>query len=249
MMKHHLILLTASALAVASTLSAEWHYGVGSGIARLDVEGDIGLTTKGGTPLDLPVDLDPDDVSDLMKTAAGLSGYATNGEWTFIGSFSYLDLEGGGSRGPASADIEFEMLSFEALASYTFYKENGITLAGHGGLRYTSHDLDSDITILAATSTRSIDESWVDAIVGLTVDWQFAEEWAWRNRIDAGFGGSEGMFFAQTGLDWMFREHWSTGIFANIRKVDFEERDTGDLDYYSYDVDEVSFGISLAYHW
>jgi hypothetical protein len=248
-MKLQYIALALASLTLVASLSAEWRFGFGTGISGLDVDGDIGLTTKGGTPLDLPVELAPDDVSDLMKSAAGLSGYAKNGDWTFIGAFGYLDLEGDGSRGVASMDLEFEMLSMEALASYTFYKGDGITLGGHGGLRYTSHEINSDITIGALNSKRTIDESWVDAIVGLTADWQFAEEWAWRNRIDFGFGGSEGMFLAQTGIDWMFAQNWSTGVFVNIRQVDFEEGNVGDLDYYSYDVDEVTFGISLAYHW
>lgn len=249
-MKNHYSSFLIGAALLTSSASAEWQYGVGTGLYQLNIDGDIGFTTMGGTPVESSVELDPEDISDLMTSAFGLEGYASNGKWMLTGGFSYLELEGDGSRGPVAMSLDFETVTASAMVGYLFYMDHGLSVRGHGGLRYTSHHFDSDITLTPGpTSSRSIDEDWVDAIIGLTAVWQFAEEWFWRNQAVAGFGGSEGMFFAQTGIDWRFHKNWSTSLFANTRAVDYESGDVGDSDYYSYDADEFGWGLNVMFHW
>ncbi len=69
-------------LAMVSVASAEWHYGIGTGIRRLNAEGDVGVNTRLAGPVEFDLDLDPDDFSDLMETAFGLGGFASDGTWT-----------------------------------------------------------------------------------------------------------------------------------------------------------------------
>jgi hypothetical protein len=61
----------------------KWHFGLGTGLVRMNVEGDQGLNVALGNtgPVQFAVDLSPDDFQDLMQSAIGGGGYATDGKW------------------------------------------------------------------------------------------------------------------------------------------------------------------------
>jgi len=69
----------------SSSVYAEWHYGIGTGIFLLNVDGDQGFHIDTiDRSVEFAVDLKPDDVADLMESAFGFDGYATNGKWINI---------------------------------------------------------------------------------------------------------------------------------------------------------------------
>ncbi len=228
---------------------AEWHYGIGTGMLRMNIDGDQGFHTALAGSVTFPVDLDPDQVSDLVDTAFGFNGYATDGTWMVQYSFVNMELEGSASKGTASATLGFDVQGAEITLGYPVYKSSGATLGVLGGVRYTSHELSGRVTVGGSSVSRSIENDWTDALVGLTLTVPLADKWVWNNRADAGFGGSEGTYSANTGVTWRFYKGWSGTLFAKYTAVEFEEGTKGNTDWYLYDVDEFGPGLAILYNW
>jgi len=258
--KQWLVVLCVLFVAVGygTVASAEWHFGIGTGLFRLNIDGDMGFDTNLRGPIELDVDLDPDDISDLMESAFGLAGYATDGKWMIQYSLGQLKLEddpsttlsGGAS---VSSDLGFDLINGELTIGYPLFASDRVTFGVHGGVRYTDHELDADITVVDGGGTtdlsKDIDEDWTDAVIGLSADVRLAEKWTWNNRVNAGFGGSEGTYMASTGISWRLFEHWSTTLYGKYMAVEYENGDKGDSDWYLYDVDEFGVGLSILFHW
>jgi len=102
---------------------------------------------------------------------------------------------------------------------------------------------------LGVNRSKSIDESWTDILIGLSADVPFAEKWNWNIKADAGFGGSEGTYLASTGLTWRFYGGWSGTLFGKFVAVEYENASKGDPDWYLYDVDESTLGLTITYNW
>ena len=253
-----LVVLCVLAVAVAcgTVAKAEWHFGIGTGLFFHNFDGDLGFHTDAG-PVELEVDLDPDDVNDLMETAFGLAGYATDGTWMIGYSLGQLELEDDPSmtlpNGSLSSEINFEKISGELTVGYPLLKGDRITLGAHCGVRYTKHKWESDVTMVQGgqtiISSTDFDADWIDALVGLSADVSLAERWAWNNRFNAGFGGSEGTYQVMTGISWRFFEHWSATLYGKYTAVEYEGGQEGDFDWYLYDVDEFGGGLSVLFHW
>ena len=241
----------------SAVAKAEWNFGVGTGLFRLNVDGDIGFHTNLQGPVELDVDLDPDDIDDLMETAFGLAGYATDGTWMIQYSLSQLELEGDSrttlSDGSLYSDLNFEMMGGELTVGFPVAATDRITLRAHCGVRYTKHDWDSEVTVVEGGTTtrlnRDIDESWADILFGMSADVVLAEKWTWNSLVNAGFGGSEGTYLVSTGVSWRFFEHWSAALYGKYTAVEYENEEEGDPDWYLYDVDEFGAGLSVLFHW
>lgn len=259
--KQCFLLVTGLLLINLNTVSvyAEWHFGIGTGPMRLNSKGDQGFHTNLAGPVEFDVDLAPDDFSDLTSSAIGLGGYATDGKWRIQYSIGKLELEDDAGVTTANgssihAELGFDITAGELIIGYPIYQSDACTVLFHGGVRYTKHELDSDVTVtvtgLGTTRIkRDIDEDWTDAVVGFSADMPFAEKWTWSNRIDAGFGGSDGTYLVYTGLTWRFFEHWSGTLYGKYTAVDFEDGSKGDAGWYLYDVDEFGPGLNILYHW
>ena len=233
----------------SSTASAEWNYGIGTGLQRMNAKGDQGLNTQIAGPVTYDVDLDPDDFSDYTKSAFGFGGYATDKTWMIQYSFVNLELEGEESAGTTSAKIGFEITGGEVTVGYPVYRSPSLRLGVLGGVRYTKHELSAEINNGFSQINRSTDNDWTDALIGLTVGVPFAEKWAWNTRLDAGFGGSEGTYTGATNVTWKFHKNWSASLNAKYQSIEFENGSEGDSDWYLYDTDEFGWGASFLYHW
>jgi hypothetical protein len=255
-----LLLTLLSVLMVISFTSvsyAEWSYGLGTGLFRLNIDGDIGLDTIQGA-IQMDVDLDDDDISDLMESAFGLGGYATDGTWMIRFSFGHMALEGDGNGTlpngltTVNAELGFDVLGGEILVGYPVYQGSSFTVQLDGGVRYTKHEIDMDIVfagVINAYTNMDIDESWTDFLIGGTVTVPFTKEWIWNTSANAGFGGSEGTYMGYTGLTWYFYKNWSGTLYGKYTAVDFENGSKGDTDWYLYDVDEFGLGINILYNF
>jgi outer membrane protein OmpA-like peptidoglycan-associated protein len=248
----------AAILATALAARAEaddWITGIGTGAFGLNIEGDMGFGTNllGPLPVD-DLELSSSDLSDVTKSAAGLAGFSTNGRWTIFYGGAGMELEdedegttAGGT--PVSASFNFKALKAELAASYTFARTERSTWGFLFGANYTKHDYEAVLAVGANTATRDVENDWTDAIVGLTNAVHFSPKWAWSNRIDAGFGGSEGTYHARTGLEWDAGRPrgWIFSLYADYKKIEFENGSPGDADWYLYDVAEFGPGLGFAY--
>ena len=241
-------------MSLSGVAHADWSFGIGTGIFRLNAEGDMGFNTIAG-PVEQDVDLAPDDIDDLMETAFGFGGYATDGTWIIQYSFGLLELEDDPSvvlpsGATVSSKIGFDITGGEITVGYPIYRSTSLIVRLHAGARYTEHELDLDHTIDGTpVLSRDIDEDWTDALVGISLGVPLAEKWMWNSKFNAGFGGSEGTYFAQTGVTWRFLKHWSTTLYGKNTAVEYENGSRGDSDWYLYDVDEFGAGLSVLFNW
>jgi hypothetical protein len=231
-------------ISLTGVAHADWSFGIGTGIFLVNFDGDMGFDTAAG-PVELDVDLDADDVMDVMETAFGLGGYATDGKWMIQSSFGTLELEDDASVVLSSGDsvyskIGFDKTNAELTVGYPIYHDESLIVRLHAGARYTDHEIDRDLTINGTPAvSRDIDEDWTDALVGISVGVPLAEKWMWNNKFNAGFGGSEGTYFAQTGVTWRFLKHWSASLYGKYT----------DSDWYLVDWDEFGVGLGVLFNW
>jgi len=256
--KKHLKLWSVTLLSLvivmsfSSVSSAQWHYGIGTGIFGLNIDGDIGLGSSLG-PIIADVDLDASDTRDLMESAFGFGGYATDGAWMIMYSLGKLELEdtsktalpGGGS---AKMRANLEVTSAELTVGYAAYESPALKLFLDGGLRYTKHDYNFRLSGDFYQNT-DIDNDWTDFVIGATLQVPIVKNWSWNTRANAAFGGSEGTYLFNTGVAWRFTKSWSTTLYGKYTAVEYENGSKGDSDWYSYDADEFGLGIAFAYNW
>lgn len=242
----------------ASAAHAQWNFGIGTGISQMKVDGKQGYNTALAGPIKYDVKLDPEDFNDLMKSAIGFGGYATDGTWLVQYSYGKIELEGEESAlTPAgtttvSTKINFKTTGAEITLGYPVYKTSSLVTLVDVGVRYTKHEFDGRVAATGAITgqlNRNFDHNWTDAIVGATFNVPLARTWTWSTRLNAGFGGSEGTYFASTGVTWRFLKHWSLGLTGRYAAVEFENGSEGDSDWYLYDVDESALALNILFNW
>ena len=243
------LLCLAMVLGFNVAAHAKWNYGIGTGIFRLNVDGTQGFDTVIAGPVEFDVKLNASEVSDVIDTAFGFSGYATDGKWMIQYSFSNVEIEGSDTVGATTAKMDFDIQGAEITLGYPVYNASWGTLGVLGGVRYIEHDLTLNITSGGSSVSGNRTNDWTDALVGLTLGVPLAEKWVWNNRADAGFGGSEGTYSGYTGVTWRFYKGWSGTIYGKFTAVDFENSSKGNSDWYKYDVDEFGPGLAIFYNW
>lgn len=174
-----LLLLTAAPSAHAQ----EWRFGVGSGFTFTNIQGDQGYTLSGPGPIQYELDLDPEDVSDLMQSAFGFAGYATDGNWIVQYAFIQATLGGDGQANlPAEVgggyldyDLAFDMTQGKLTVGRTAYRSDNMkfSFTPYAGIRVMAHELSADLVItqqdVPTYIYRSRDYTWADAVVGFGI--------------------------------------------------------------------------------
>jgi hypothetical protein len=241
---------------VASVASAEWHYGIGTGLTALNVQGDVGLNVRPGGvgPVQFDVDLEPDDISDLMETAFGLGGYATDGTWMIKASSGFMELRDGTSKTlpngvRVDGELFFETTLAELSVGYSCHRSENIVVTPYIGARYMNHEVGADFTVAGNEHSRSVEYDWADARVGVAIDVPLCEKLVWGTSVEAGFGGSDGTYQGDTGVMWVISQHWATRLGFKYAAVDFENGEKGDDDWYLYDVEEFGSSLSVFFNW
>lgn len=228
-----------------------WRHGIGTGMQFMNMDGNIGLDTIFG-PVHLELDLDTSDVQDLIETAFGLGGFSSKGKWTLAYSGAYIELVGGdsgtGPMGtPASATVNLKVTAVEFSTAYRFAVTGKHAWSVLGGVRYTEHSYEADLTVGKGSSMTKFDNDWTDFLIGITHRVPFRKKLAWTNRLDGGFGGSEGTTHFNTALHWQVAKRFDLGFSADYRAIEFENASEGAPGWYLYDVDEFGFGLSFAF--
>lgn len=252
-------------LSFTSVTYAKWSHGLGTGIFRLNIEGNIGVNTTLAGPVTIKdIDLEPDDVSDLMKTAFGFAGYSTDGTWMIKYALATKELQGDETHTiPANsvlaaghtlnAELTFKSTDFEITLGYPVLKGSSINMSLDVGVHYRKHEIDSSLRIsgpaLNSTISRNIDESWADILFGTTITIPFTDKVIWNTSANAGLGESEATYMGLTGITWRFYKNWSSTLYGKYTVIEFERNNEDYSNWYLYDVDEFGTGLSFAYNW
>lgn len=248
---HHsaaLILALASSISGVAMAEApaagDWHYSIGTGITSFSLDGDLGFATPAGG-LIREIDLDNDETSDLVDSAIGANASASNGRWDVLLSYGTMTLEDGNS----ALEAEWDRTAAEFAVVYNFAQLCNSKLGILAGVRYSEHEW----TITSPTGAFpevEPEDDWTDGIIGLSHVMQIGEHWAWRNRVDAGFGDTEEAYFGSTALVWQPFDNWQFNLNAKYLSTDFgDDEDINDADFYLYDVDETAFGLGVNFVW
>jgi len=254
--KMALMVVLCCLLGVSSAGAQEWHFGIGTGLVRLNAKGDEGLNVGQFGPALFDVDLDPDDFSDVMESAIGFGGYITNGKLMIQYFFAQLKL-GDDPSGTlqsgetASAEWSYDITGGGLTAGYTVYQGGRLAVQPYVGFRYIKHELGVDLTVATAPPTdisSSIDPNWTDVLVGAALDVALSSKLNWSTSFDAGFGGSNGTYSFTTGISWRFWKYMSIGPNFSFVAIDYENGEIGDSDWYLYDVNEFGVGASFLIH-
>jgi hypothetical protein len=251
-----LVFALVALVAMQGVQAGDWKHGVGTGFFALNLDGDLGLDTTQG-PVIADIDLDNGDVWDRMESAFGFSAFSAKGKWRIIYGAGFLELEGDGSGftrplpEPVSVKPNVKTIKVNVAGVYNFAKTDRNQFGVLFGAEYTKHDWEIDGTVElpggAVDLRREFDHDWTDAVVGLTHALKISEKVAWTNRIQGGFGGSEGTAMFNTGINWQVAQHWTLNFFLQNTAVEFENDNEGDPEWYLYDVDEFGAGFGFAY--
>lgn len=251
----------STAASIASADDGNWHYGIGTGFSSFSVNGDVGVpvSVTGNVPVGAvpptgivaDVDLNNKETSDLLDSAAGLTAFAANEDWSFTASFSTLSLKDQDNR----FDAEWDKTQAEFTVAYNFARVSGNTFAVQLGARYVEHEWSANlgrVPVIGGTVrvNSDVDDNWTDVVVGITHSFPIAKGWEWRNVANYGFGGSEGTVLAQTSIIWKPLEHWAFSASARYLSTEYGDKgDLGDNDFYYYDADEPAFGLGVTFVW
>jgi len=252
-----LMLVLSCLLGVSSASAQGWHFGIGTGLKRANAQGDQGWNIPELGPVQLDIELDPDDFDDLIQTAIGFGGYATNGKWMvqFMLASIKMGDEPSGTLPNAgttfTSDLSFDVTTGHVTVGYTAYRQNRIVVQPFVGLRYFKHELGADLTVATTpptASSRGFDNNWTDVLVGAALNVALSSKVNWNTSFDAGFGGSNGTFNLTTGISWRFWRYMSIGPNFSFMAIDFENGERGDSDWYLYDANEFGVGANFMIH-
>lgn len=262
-----ILALLAAAVLVLPTQGAlaqdEWHFGIGTGVFGLNLDGDLGFNAKidgaRARGITRDVDLDNSETSDLVDSAFGLAGSASKGNWTLLLSFGTLTLKDDDN----GLDVEWDRTQFEFAGVYRFWTGDKNSLGVLFGVRSLGHEWDFDGNRVRIdsrhpghvsgdrhrVSSADVDEDWTDVMVGLTHHMAWGEKWSWSNRLDVSFGDSEGNLLINSGINWHFAKHWQLTFYTKYFSVDLEQGSRRDSDFYLYDIDEFGGGVGITLLW
>lgn len=241
----------------------KWFFGVGTGMTAQNVQGDQGLTTANFGSIQGEVDLDPEEFKDLMQTAFGLGGYATDGTWLLQGTFARFELGGEPSGelpasvggGTFTADFAFDITLGRFSVGRTVYRSENkkFSFTPYAGVRYLKHELGADYSIVQGSTTtevkRAVDHSWADVLIGTGIGYALTPKVSFSAGGDAGFGGSEGTFSFNTGLSFKPIKWFSIGPTFSYIAIKYENGAKGEPEWYLYDCNEFGAGVSFLFHF
>ena len=193
MSKLKMFMIAGGILASNMTHAAGWTYGIGTGPQALDVDGDGGFNTRLLGPVDFDASLKPDEFREYTESALGFGGFAQKDNLTISYSLGRLELEEdvsavqGSNRGVI--DLTFTTVAAEVLADYTFSQSGKNTWGFIGGVRYVDQEYDVVLTINnTQVFDGSVDDSWIDAVLGLSHSYAISETLFWSSQVDYSAG-------------------------------------------------------------
>lgn len=237
----------------------KWHFGVGTGMTFMNIQGDQGGNIMGYGPATWEIDLDPDEFSDVMESGFGLAGLATDGKWMINYQFASITLGGESSAalpaaiggGTFNYDLDFDVFNSKLSVGYTAYRSSNFKFAftPYVGTRYIKHDINLDYSVTQGGTTtsdfRGRDYSWADFLLGTSISYQVGPRVGISASGDAGFGGSEGTFFFSGAMTIKPGKHFAFGPNFSYTAIDYENGEAGDPDWYLYDANEFGVGFFL----
>jgi hypothetical protein len=213
-----------------------WSFVIEPYLLISSIDGDAGVGRVNG----VNVDVDFDDI--LEDLEAGfmivLEAHHTSG-WGIMIDYGFMDL-GSDISGPLGGivDVDTHQGILEVLIAKRIDLATGYFEILGGARRWDNEvDVEVDPQVLPGTIATSIDEDWIDPVVGVRYTRAMSEKWQIVLRGDVGgFGvGSDFTAVAAGGVLYSFTEALSLDVQYKALWVDYEDGTKGAPGYFAYD--------------
>jgi hypothetical protein len=228
--------LVAGALALAANPANadEWSYQIEPYLLGIMIDGDAGIGRATGAD----VDVNTSDVFDNLDVGGMLRFEARHESgWGVALDYAFMDLSDDRTspRG-AVLDAEVRQGVFEALLTKAARSDDE-QLDYFVGLRWWDNDVDVEIdpVLLPGTVTSSIEEDWVDLIIGARWKNPINEKWSFTLHGDIGGGGSDFTAAGIVGFNYKIGESKELKLQYKALAVDYETGTPGQPGYFKYD--------------
>ena len=214
--------------------AAEWSYQIEPYFLGVNIDGDAGIGRVTGAD----VDVDTDDILENLDLG-GMVRFDARHEngWGVILDYAFMDLSDDIS-GPRGGVVEAEVFQgiFEALL-VRGTQSGDAQLDYFAGVRWWNNEVDVEIdpVLLPGTASRSVEEDWVDLVIGASWINPISEKWSFLLRGDVGGGGAD--FTASTTVGFRYQIGESTQLDLHYKglAVDYEDGTRGQPGYFNYD--------------
>lgn len=218
--------------------SDQWQFEFTPYLLAAGLDGTVGVR---GVEADL--DMSFNDIWDDLDSAFMGIFTAQKGPWTFGLETVYMKLEENGARsvtGPfgkvsvsGALELTTEMTIVQGSVGYRVLDDiTKVDLIG--ALRYTEIDVDMDVKVnttpgivfAGGALSESGSDSWTDAVVGARVTHPLSANVDLVGYADVGGGGSDLTYQFIGGVDWTFREGYTTKVGYRYLSWDYEDGGT-----------------------
>ena len=253
-MKNKVLLaaLAAGTLALAANpANADaWSFQIEPYLLGVTIDGDAGIGRVTGAD----VEVDTEDILDNLDLG-GMVHFEARHEsgWGVALDYAFMDLSNDRTS-PRGAVLAGEVRQgvFEALLlKGTRSSDDDEQFDYLVGLRWWDNDVDVTIdpVILPGTVSASVEEDWVDLIIGARWKNPISEKWSFVLKGDIGAGGAD--FTASTVVGFRYRIGELTELDLGYKAllVDYETGTPGQPGYFKYDTTTHGPAIGLMFNF
>jgi len=248
-----LALAVLSAFAAAPIVADEgkqWSHQVGVTAFAFALEGDAGV--KGITA---EMDYGIGDVFDNLQGALTMLVQGNNQQFGYWMSYEFVEL-GDDIKKTLLPDNEFIGATIKAEADFgteiidaglSYFISDTVELIG--GVRAWNVEQDFNISIsreltgMTNQISESVDESWIDAFVGVRARIPLGGCWSLNLRGDLGAGDSDSTYQALAMVAFEHDNNWTTSAGVRYLAVDYAK------DGFTFDMEMTGFEVAALYRF
>ena len=218
-----------------ATENDNWRFVIEPYLMATNIEGDTSI----GRATGVDVDVDFSDILENLEAAFMITAAAYHKSgWGIIVDYGFMKL-GADTSGPIGGVINAEVRQG---VLETFIAKQFTLQQGHWelytGIRWWDNDIDVTIdpTIRPGSISLSVEENWVDPIIGAQISMPLSESFDLVFRGDVGGFGISSDFTAlvAAGFHYRFTEMISLDVRYKALWVDYETGAKGTPGYFSY---------------
>jgi len=222
------------ALAASPANADDWSFQIEPYLLGVTIDGDAGIGRVAGAE----VDVDFGDILDSLDLGGMLRFEARHDSgWGVALDYAFMDLSGDRTS-PRGGVLEGDVFQgvFEALLMKAA-RSGDEQLDYFVGLRWWDNDVDVefDPVILPGTVSASVEEDWVDLIVGARWKNPINEKWSFMLQGDIGGFGSDFTAAGIVGFGYKIGESKELKLQYKALRVDYQTGKSGQPGYFEYD--------------
>ena len=234
------------ALAASPANADAWSFQIEPYLLGVSIDGDAGIGRVTGAD----VDISTSDIIDSLDMG-GMVHFEARHEsgWGMFLDYAFMDLSDditGPRGGVLSGDVRQGVLE-AMLVKGT--QSGDARLDYFAGLRWWDNDVDVTIdpVILPGTVSASVDEDWVDLVIGARWKNPISEKWTFVLKGDIGAGGADFTAGGVVGFRYRIGELTELDLGYKALYVDYETGTPGQPGYFKYDTTTHGPAIGLMF--